>query len=360
MELNSDLAEQIVLHAQKVIKYPINVMDAEGVILASTNPSRRYQKHSGAVLALNQQCIIEVTDSMSSEMCGTQPGINLPILFKNNIVGVIGISGQPEEVRPLGELVKMAGELVLENAYVLKQAHWRERRKQDFLLQWIECNVDISVLETTALPLKVDLWKGYVACIIEVRDIGRFVEIGSALKRWNSDSLFVELSPYRILILLNYSNSLREWEQLKRFLSTELDFDYRCSIGQFYPNPKELHQSYQSAVSALELGKKIYPKQQYFDFEQLKLACILDSKRKSWQENILFEPLDRLEEMDPVFKNTLICWFENDLDATKTSETLFIHRNSLRYRLSKISEICNLDLNHYSNRVWLYVALLLK
>ncbi|WP_407701876.1 sugar diacid recognition domain-containing protein [Vibrio ostreae] len=51
MQLHEQLAQRIVDRAQKIIKYPLNVMDETGIIIASTNPARRYQKHGGAVLA---------------------------------------------------------------------------------------------------------------------------------------------------------------------------------------------------------------------------------------------------------------------------------------------------------------------
>lgn len=359
MKLNEELAEQIVFHAKRVIQYPLNVMDSEGIIIASTNPSRCYQKHSGAILVLNQRSVIEITDAMAMEMRGTQAGINLPIMFKNEIVGVIGISGPPDEIRHWGELVKMASEMTVENAYVLEQNHWRELRKQDLVLQWIENTADFAMIESQAIPLRIDLRLGYVVCIIEVQDDHRLIDLHTSLKHWNKERLFVQLGQSRMLVLLKHSTGEKDWELLKRYLDIELNCICKCSVGKFYPDPRELYASYQSAQAAMDLGKKLYPDESYYDFEKLKLACILDAKRKNWQDNLLFSPILQLDEMDPVYKKTLLCWFENNLDNAKTAEHLYIHRNTLRYRLNKISEVCELDLDVHADRVWLYVGLIL-
>ncbi len=358
MELTAELAEQIVFYAKKIIVYPLNVMDAEGTIIASTNPSRRYQKHSGAILAINQKTVIEITDSMAKEMLGTQPGINLPIMFRDNIVGVIGISGPPNEVRPLGELVRMAAEMTVENAYVLEQAHWNERKKKELLLQWIENSTDFSLLESLAIPLHVDLHQGYVACILRVKDGKRLIDLHTALKRWDKNNLCVELDRLSILVLLKHSNNEQEWEILKRFLSKEAQFEYISSIGKFYPDPKDFHASFRSAKSALDLGKKLYPAERHYKFDDIQLPCLVNSEKDSWQKDLLLEPILKLDEMDPVLKKTLLYWFDSNLDNTKTSEGLYIHRNTLRYRLKKISEVCGLDLDDHASRVWMYIGLI--
>ncbi|WP_342608945.1 sugar diacid recognition domain-containing protein [Vibrio tritonius] len=360
MELNTEIAEQIVYHARRVIQYPINVMDADGLIIASTNPARKYQKHSGAVVALSQRSTVEIDDVTAQNMRGTQPGVNLPIRFKNTIIGVIGISGPPNDIRHLGELVKMAAEMTVEHEYVVEQSHWKEQRKKDLLLQWIDQKADFELIESQAIPLKIDLYANYVVCLLEASSGEQLVELHNLLKRWKKELLSVELTKNRVLILLKYSSSQSEWNQMRRFLDGEVSFKLHGALGKFYSDPRQLFASYQSALAALNSGKKLLKDQQYFEFDQVTLPAILDNERKNWQQQLLFEPIRRVEEMDPVLKKTLLIWFENNLDSAKTAEKLFIHRNSLRYRLNKIGEICRLDLNNYQDRVWIYLSLILS
>lgn len=104
-------ARQIVQRAMSIISHSVNVMDSNGVIIASGNPSRLFQRHEGAVLALTENRVVEIDNVTAEHLKGVRPGINLPFSFRNQRVGVIGISGEPTEVRAYAELVKMAAEL---------------------------------------------------------------------------------------------------------------------------------------------------------------------------------------------------------------------------------------------------------
>lgn len=99
-------ARQIVQRAMKIIPYSVNVMDEHGVIIASGEPSRLRQRHEGAILALKENRIVEIDSATANQLKGVRSGINLPISFHEQLIGVVGITGEPEEVRAYAELVK--------------------------------------------------------------------------------------------------------------------------------------------------------------------------------------------------------------------------------------------------------------
>ncbi len=66
MQLNSLIAKQIVDRAKKIIDYSINVMDENGVIIGSSDPSRLHQIHEGALLAIRDNRTLEINDSVAS------------------------------------------------------------------------------------------------------------------------------------------------------------------------------------------------------------------------------------------------------------------------------------------------------
>ena len=57
------------------------------------------------------------------------------------------------------------------------------------------------------------------------------------------------------------------------------------------------------------------------------------------------------------FWRTLAAWFRHNVQPLATSKALFIHRNTLEYRLNRISELTGLDLGNFDDRLLLYVAL---
>ena len=137
MQLNDTLARQIVSRAMKILSFSVNVMDEHGLIIASGNPERLHQRHEGAVLALTENRVVEISEATARQLKGVRPGINLPIAYQGELLGVIGISGDPEEVRAYAELVRMTAELILEQAALTEQLQWDKRHKEELVLQLI-------------------------------------------------------------------------------------------------------------------------------------------------------------------------------------------------------------------------------
>ncbi len=58
-----------------------------------------------------------------------------------------------------------------------------------------------------------------------------------------------------------------------------------------------------------------------------------------------------------LLRRTLIAWFTHNVQPSATARALFIHRNTLEYRLNRISELTGLNLSQFDDRLLLYVAL---
>lgn len=99
MQLTTMIAKQIVERSMKIIKHSVNVMDEYGVIIGSGDPSRLNCRHEGAILAINENREVEIDYSTAQQLRGVKAGINLPIVFQNKVIGVVGISGKPSEIQ---------------------------------------------------------------------------------------------------------------------------------------------------------------------------------------------------------------------------------------------------------------------
>lgn len=151
MQLNDNLARQIVARAMKILSFSVNVMDEHGLIIASGNPERIHQRHEGAVLALTENRVVEISEATALQLKGVRPGINLPISYQGELIGVIGISGDPEEVRAYAELVRMTAELILEQAALTEQLQWDKRHKEELVLQLIRGEGRVDQLQQAAV-----------------------------------------------------------------------------------------------------------------------------------------------------------------------------------------------------------------
>ena len=125
-------AQRIADRIMEIVPYNINIMDSNGVIIASGAKNRIGTLHQGALKAIALQKIYQVDHDTSTE----RKGINLPIQYGGKILGVIGISGDPEQVMQLGMLVVTTAQLMIENDANNEKIAAEETRLNNFFFEW--------------------------------------------------------------------------------------------------------------------------------------------------------------------------------------------------------------------------------
>src|SRR4051812_39508893 len=133
MKMYQALAQEIADKVMNVIPYNVNIMDEIGLIIGSGDPKRIGTYHQGAISAIEQGAIVSIYHSEE----GSQPGVNMPIHFRNKIMGVIGISGDPNIVGPFAELVRVTADLLINQEFLFRERRIQEQMKEEFLFQWV-------------------------------------------------------------------------------------------------------------------------------------------------------------------------------------------------------------------------------
>ncbi len=377
MQLTETIANQIVQRAMKIIHHSINVMDAHGHIIGSGDPKRIHQKHEGAVLAINENRIVDIDQSTAAQLKGVKPGINLPIFYHQAIIGVVGISGDPKQVRHYAELVKMTAELIVEQAALMDQVQWSKRHREELLLQLInEDHGDSVHLLAIAEKLGLDLSQPRIAAVVQVlpkqdqslslEHLQRLVHLLEFPERDNLvgilsvlDNLVVVLKP--ITLTQDGWSQKTEAQRVKKLISRidkEGEFSIRIAIGDHFPGLTGFAKSYQSARATLSATKD--KSGRVFFFSDHRLPVLVDAiKQDEWRHKMLTAPLNQLLESDKngVLVKTLQHYFSQNCDQAKTCESLHIHRNTLRYRIDKIEQITSLNINNIEQKTQLYLAL---
>lgn len=143
---------------------------------------------------------------------------------------------------------------------------------------------------------------------------------------------------------------------------TELKGRVSCGVGQIYENPVELYRSYQEAKVAYELGLLLEICIPFFN--DLGLERILYKHDlqdlKEFYETILGALLQEDGDSEGELMATLESFALHQFDLKQTSESLFLHRNTLRYRIKKIEEILEIKLDDMNNRLNITAALKIK
>ncbi|WP_251861730.1 sugar diacid recognition domain-containing protein [Clostridium sp. Marseille-Q2269] len=341
--LTKEYAKKIVEKVMKVIPYNINMMNNKGVIIDSGDKKRIGDLHQGALQAILNNEIITIY----KENGGARPGVNMPIVFHNNVIGVIGISGEPEKVMPFASLVKITAELLIEQEYVFKEKRVKEQIKEEFLYQWAYVSdYDNNFLERANL-LNVDLNIERVAVIINFNDNKNNIDFINAYLY--ATEYILKFNQENILIFMKWDRELEKRIQNIKNIFKCID---KIAIG----NRNEFFaKSVKEAKKVINIIKKLDMPNDIYKYEQVEFMDYL-SKQKNNEK--FLKTIDKLKEENKGIEliETLKNYIFLNGELNLVAKRMFIHRNSLNYRLKKIKEITGKDPKKVIDLLELYVA----
>ena len=377
MQLNETIARQIVERAMKIIPHSVNVMDDQGRIIGSGDRQRLHHKHEGAVLAITECRVVEIDHATALKLKGVKPGINLPILYHQRVIGVIGVSGSPEQVRHYGELVKMTAELIVEQAALMSQIEWNKRHREELVMQLIQgSSLDDAQLVSIAERLGLDLSQPRVAAIVNVvpeqdhtLSLEHLQQLVHLLEYPERDNLvgILSVSDNQVVVLKPITLTKEGWSksaetrrinQLLKRIKSAGNFSIQMALGDYFSGVDGLAKSFDTAQLTL---RSIHGQPgEVFFYQDHKLPVMMnDVLQTPWKAQQLRQPYDRLREYDSkgILIKTLTAYFTLNCDAAQTCQQLHIHRNTLRYRLDRASQITSLNINKLDDILLLYLAL---
>ena len=145
-------------------------------------------------------------------------------------------------------------------------------------------------------------------------------------------------------------------------LSAEFYTKVAIGISTMVENIKDLARAYKEAQVALEVGKVFETEKNIISYENLGIGRLIYQLPTTLCEMFLQEVFKKgsLEALDRETLMTIQCFFENNLNVSETSRKLFVHRNTLVYRLEKIRKLTGLDLREFEHAITFKVALMVR
>ncbi|MBQ8228279.1 MAG: helix-turn-helix domain-containing protein [Clostridia bacterium] len=145
-------------------------------------------------------------------------------------------------------------------------------------------------------------------------------------------------------------------------LNTELYTHAIIGIGTTVVGIKDLAKSFKEAQVSLEVGKVFDTEKTIVSYESLGIARLIYQLPTTLCEMFLHEvfKIGSIDSLDHETLFTIQRFFENNLNVSETSRKLFVHRNTLVYRLEKIKKITGLDLREFDDAIVFKVALMVK
>ena len=335
MKLDPNLAQSIVDKMMESVPYNINMMNEKGYIIASGDRNRINTLHIGAIDTIQSGKTKPMIESFGKF---GQPGVNIPVEFNGETIGVIGITGDPEKVTPLASLLKVSTELLISQINNTKLENQRKESLNHFLYQWTSTDniLHNEELRLRAQTLKIDLSLKRYAVIIETDSLNK-------LSLNPNDFNFSKTPEQQLIITKNETELLR----YLKFCQTN---NLKIGISNHTNNLKQAVKQAQDTINVSnELGLA-----EVFYFKQISfLNQLLESKLYSNKKLNLFRGFLKTNSGQELL-TTLDCYFKHNGNVTDTSKALNVHRNTTNYRLNNISEYFNLDLHSLTDILQLY------
>ena len=162
------------------------------------------------------------------------------------------------------------------------------------------------------------------------------------------------------------NTDVKDIEKIARGIADTLNSEFytkvSIGIGTVVDNIKDLAKSYKEAQVALEVGKVFDTEKSIVSYENLGIGRLIYQLPTTLCEMFLQEVFKNgsLDALDRETLMTIQCFFENNLNVSETSRKLFVHRNTLVYRLEKIRKLTGLDLREFDHAITFKVALMVK
>lgn len=371
MKISKNSAQQIVKEIGKLVRQNINLMDETGHIIASNDPSRIGNFHEGAYRIIQGHLSeFYITPELESQMPNVRQGINLPIEVGGEVQGVIGITGDYADVIKYGQIVKKMAEILIRERIDLDTRHLDQRVRSRFLEDWILGSglSNPQALSERGFALGIDIRTPRRCIVVSAKNREAYTGSleGQLLIEKMEGLISAHLAPKNCIILRNAARQIlllqkcgsEELVKICRELSRIVDESLHIPlIFGIDGTASDIHTAYLQANRAWHTAA--YSGGNIVRYEALNAELILDHLsrvQKSAYLHKIFPGCTPAELRE--YAALLEAYFASEGSLQLAAERLFIHKNTLQYRLKRLADITGLDVRKPSNAPSLYLAML--
>lgn len=344
-------AQQIADTVKEVCGYDINFIRPDGIILASTNPDRAGNFHEIGERAARTGQTLEV--SGRDLFPGSRMGINMPFSYHGETIAVIGITGDPQDVRRYANLARQITYLILREQELDSAQRDREART-DYVIRALTESSEISqpfldaYLEEHHLPQTV-LYRTIVIRLDDGATSSVSGTSGGKIQQClrNSDcDFYTFLYPDRYIQILPDSR----WKAHSQAYRQLAGMHGNLSVGiGSRETLRRQNISFHNALLALSSVRGSYR-----EYDALDIEILLGSLSEKSSENYMRKTISALSDKE---KHILREYFSRDMSLKEAAEALFIHKNTLQYNLDKIHALTGYNPRRFRDAVILYIGL---
>ncbi|WP_404455372.1 PucR family transcriptional regulator [Virgibacillus necropolis] len=376
----SDAIEKI----SEIADSPVYIEDSEGRLLyvSESFQSDGWRKSSSLFSKPDYPSFTEKLEEWKTEflnqsytvfkMQGFRDRIILPLISKDKVFAVVHIQNKDLKYKDIStsHMIKIGNKLselfINEQLLLQKQRLDDMESMEQYLgeLENMETNKVVTVVHFRAKWLDISNCSSLY--LIDHSSIIRR-KLNDVVKQFSicKTLIFEKQHNFYAFMYCNrqdYPSVVRKWHELiNNYNGTNPDL-LRVAISSDMNNAKSFESRVQSATKTMKIGCRVKPEETVYTDDKLGIYEILINLTSNefvnkYTENVLF-PLSQVESND--LMDTLEVYLNENGNVSKASEKLFVHRRTMTYRIQRIQELLNMDLNDSNNRFILRFCLKIK
>lgn len=371
MHISHSTAMRIVTDLSDIIRQSINLMDENGVVIASTDEKRIGTVHEGSQKLMEERLEVLIINS-DDEYPGSRQGVNFPVEMDGRYIGAIGITGDYEVIKEHGRIIKKMTEILLLDDYLKEQKRLEKNLRTGYIQEWVldpaAARQEAFVRRGLSLGIDVRLPRRAVL-LLPLTEMDDTLEWQRLLER-TEKALRRAVSAYSEALVICSGKKLicllPDWAD-KRLLSTvesfqagmrqELGVELAAGLDSRAASGDGMSLACQRAEKAL-YSSISGPEHRPVFYQDLRLEIFVHE----------IPPALRAEYVERTFQNCtpkerddyaqlLKVFYACNGSIQQAAEQLFLHKNTLQYKLNKLSSLTGINPRTYEGGALYCLAL---
>ncbi len=353
--MSNSVFQSVMLQLKEIPDRTFGVMDTDGVVISCTDYSLLGERWTDAAL--------KVAGAVEHTVTFAQKTFQAILSSSNYVEYAVFCSGDDEAAKTCCTMAYIA----LNNA---KTFYEEKHDRGTFVKNIIMDNIlpgDIYI-RAKELHFATDAPRA----VFLVRQLGHgdvaTVDLLAGMFPDKQQDFVLSINENDIAVVKQLSGNTAEGElekiarSMEELLRSELYIKCVIGIGTVAEHLRSLADSYKEAQTAIDVGKVFDTEKSIISYENLGIGRLIYQLPTTLCEIFLTEVFKKsaIDSLDQETLYTINKFFENNLNVSETSRKLFVHRNTLVYRLEKIKKLTGLDLRQFDHAIVFKVALMVR
>lgn len=348
--ISSQIIQNSIDELKAITKVDFCVVDLEGVEAAST--------------FVNDELPAELILGFANSQADSQvvKGYHLlKILDEGEVVYILVARGYSDDVYMIGKVAVCQ----IQNLIV---AYKEKFDRNNFFQNLLMDNLLLVDIYNRAKKLHIDVEGDRAVFLVESKvegDNGAMELLKGLFSNQNGD--YITAVDEKNIILIKSLKDGEDYDRLNQvavtivdMMNTEAMMNVRVSFGTIVHELKDVSKSYKEAKMALDVGSIFYAEKMVIAYNTLGIGRLIYQLPVNLCEIFIQEIFGEHtpDEIDDETIITINKFFENNLNVSETSRQLFVHRNTLVYRIEKLQKTIGLDIRTFDDALTFKIAMM--